>query len=187
MHYYDSLEWIRGRIQTENPHSASATASFLREVYAHAYDCYSYDGPRRRSAGVSDLPSYVATFERFQVAAEAQKMAARMLKEHHAEEERIGEELNGRLRSDYCAAIRGRIFAASGFLTAGRRCLVTFDLPECQRDLRDRLRYFLSKAGLKRVQRSVWVTEKNVVNDLRSLFVVGALSRWVRVEVTAQN
>lgn len=181
------FDWIKEKIRHSNPHSASATSRFLDEVYQRTYDGYAYSGPRRLSTVINDVPSYIASFERFRLAAEIRKMAERMLTEHHTEEERIGALLRARMSDEQYAAMRSRVCATRKMLPRDRRCFVAFDIPECQHPARDNFRYFLKKAGLIRKQKSIWETERNIADELRSLFVVGSLGRWIGVEVTAGN
>jgi len=51
----------------------------------------------------------------------------------------------------------------------GRWRLVMFNVPEKQRDLRDRIRRSLTRLGLGILQPSVWISPKNIKNDVEAI------------------
>jgi phenylacetic acid degradation operon negative regulatory protein len=69
----------------------------------------------------------------------------------------------------------------AGFHKMEHVCMVVFDVPESQRKLRKRIRYFLYEIGFIPIQRSVWVSPYDVANDLINLFRSVKVDRWVRV------
>lgn len=68
--------------------------------------------------------------------------------------------------------------------TDGRTTVVSFDIPEDVRQLRNKLRNFLKKAGFTMVQRSVWATKKDVSELIRLLIDELGLTKWVTVFLT---
>jgi hypothetical protein len=60
-------------------------------------------------------------------------------------------------------------------------CMVIFDIPETERDLRQLLREFLSEAGFILIQRSVWISPFDAGQALVSLFRATGAVKWVRV------
>ena len=64
---------------------------------------------------------------------------------------------------------------------SGRTTIVSFDIPEDVRHLRNKLRNFLKKAGFTMAQRSVWTTKKDVSELMRLLIEDLGLTKWVNV------
>lgn len=62
-------------------------------------------------------------------------------------------------------------------------CLVMYDIPNDAKSGRDALRYFLRRIGFTQIQRSVWQTRKNVVEEVSSFVDQAGLSEWVLVFV----
>ncbi len=63
----------------------------------------------------------------------------------------------------------------------GRTTIVSFDIPEDVRHLRNKLRNFLKKAGFTMAQRSVWTTKNDVSELMQSLVEELGLTKWVNV------
>ncbi len=61
--------------------------------------------------------------------------------------------------------------------------MVVFDVPESERHVRDTLRWILSECGFSMLQRSVWMTDKDVVEPLCALLQGANLDRWIRIIV----
>ena len=70
---------------------------------------------------------------------------------------------------------------AVGFLEEGIVSMVIFDIPETHRNIRKRIRTFLSDLGFLPIQQSVWVSPYDISNELIDLFNSVKVSRWVRV------
>lgn len=60
-------------------------------------------------------------------------------------------------------------------------CIVIFDIPEKQRFTRNLLRRFLKEWGFKRLQHSVWMTDKDVIEPVMLLLQRRKLDQWIRV------
>ncbi|NQV89560.1 MAG: CRISPR-associated endonuclease Cas2 [Parcubacteria group bacterium] len=79
--------------------------------------------------------------------------------------------------------LKDRIVLERREMLEDERCFVIFDVPEDIRKTRNTLRHFLKQAGFKQVQQSVWVTDKDVADDMRQLVEELKISDWVRVIV----
>jgi len=66
-------------------------------------------------------------------------------------------------------------------LPAGTFCMVIFDIPERHRSLRKNLRNVLKVAGFTYLQRSVWISNKDVSSVIVKLFDTVKARGWVRV------
>ncbi len=62
-------------------------------------------------------------------------------------------------------------------------CMVVFDIPEYEANLRKMLRAFLRHAGFRMVQKSVWVSPYDAWEPLARLFAVSKSSQWISVYV----
>lgn len=60
-------------------------------------------------------------------------------------------------------------------------CVVIFDVPESERGIRDTLRGILAECGFTMVQKSVWMTDKDVLVPLCALLQGSNLHQWVRI------
>jgi DNA-binding transcriptional regulator PaaX len=66
-------------------------------------------------------------------------------------------------------------------LPKGEKCLVTFDIPEHVRDVRQSLRRLLKSSRFVQVQRSVWSSKRDVIEILRIYLRKAGLNEWVDV------
>ncbi|MBT3231044.1 CRISPR-associated endonuclease Cas2 [Candidatus Uhrbacteria bacterium] len=55
-------------------------------------------------------------------------------------------------------------------LPVGQLCLVSFDIPENQKRLRNKVRRILKRLGFRQIHRSVWCCSSNVSNYVAKLF-----------------
>ena len=97
------------------------------------------------------------------------------------ETEKIGKRAVVRLtEKGWAGALRDRIKATRGRCKNGF-CFVVFDVPEKERVVRDMLRSFLKECGFKRLQHSVWMTDRDIIEPLRQLLQRRKLERWIRI------
>ncbi len=62
-------------------------------------------------------------------------------------------------------------------------CLVIFDFPESEHLRRDQWRRFLRWLGLKRLQQSVWMTDRDIAKLLAQFVQDAGLTDWIQVLV----
>lgn len=60
-------------------------------------------------------------------------------------------------------------------------CLVSFDIPETASGIRKMFRGFIKEAGFRQLHRSVWVTDKDVVELMGVLVKRLKISAWVSI------
>jgi DNA-binding transcriptional regulator PaaX len=60
-------------------------------------------------------------------------------------------------------------------------CVAVFDIPESERNIRDFFRRFLKEAGFIRLQQSVWVSQKDVMDYLIELVKSANAEKWVHL------
>jgi hypothetical protein len=70
---------------------------------------------------------------------------------------------------------------SSELLPAGRSYLVSFDIPEQERGLRQELRRFLKACGLKRRHDSLWICGQASGRELVLAFQVIGADKWVHL------
>lgn len=68
-------------------------------------------------------------------------------------------------------------------LKRSKCCLVMFDFPESVRFSRDAFRHFLKESGFRLVQRSVWMSDRDVVSDLQEFVYQTKIRKWVEIFV----
>lgn len=97
----------------------------------------------------------------------------------------VEKKTSGRLRLQLTEsgkkAFLKKILRNAPLRTDGKRIMIVFDVPERARKERDRLRAFLRSSGFVRLQRSVWVTKKDVSDALEKWIRAAAVGRWIRV------
>lgn len=81
----------------------------------------------------------------------------------------------------YIESLRARLLISNNDLPSGQVCLVSFDIPEHVRDVRRALCVLLRKIGFECVQKSVWISHKNVVSPFKRYIEQASLNEWVRV------
>ncbi len=60
-------------------------------------------------------------------------------------------------------------------------CIVIFDIPEKERFVRNLLRTYLKEWGFKKIQHSVWLTDKDILKPMMLLLQRRNLDRWIRI------
>lgn len=83
------------------------------------------------------------------------------------------------------ACIRTKILRAD-LLSTDKVCLVVFDIPESKRRLRRFLRGFLDECGFIPLQKSVWISQLDVVKELTEFFEFLGFEEYISV-YTALN
>jgi len=66
-------------------------------------------------------------------------------------------------------------------LPEGQQCLVSFDVPEVSRKLRSSWRRLLKKFGFRFLHGSVWVTDRDLVGEMRELVFLAKIEKFVKV------
>ena len=74
-----------------------------------------------------------------------------------------------------------KVLRSAGRRTDGKRVCIMYDIPERFRSSRDRLRTLLKRAGVKRHQRSIWITDRDVADILESWVRRNRLEKWVDI------
>ena len=103
------------------------------------------------------------------------------------ETKRIGEKLMVRLTAKgWQQALRDKIRCAPNARAGGEICIVIFDVPESERRVRNILRYILRECQFTMLQKSVWISKKDVLTELCALLQGAKLERWIRI-ITGQE
>lgn len=96
---------------------------------------------------------------------------------------KIGDRLMVRLTArGWQRALRDAIRCSKGVCQAGI-VIVIFDVPETERWVRDTLRDILKSCDFEMLQKSVWMSRKDVHEPLCALLQGAKLDRWVRIIV----
>ena len=75
-----------------------------------------------------------------------------------------------------CVRVRQAPLRADGSLT-----IVIFDIPESERAARDAFRWFLRENGFRRLQQSVWATNRSVTQPLLEFIRSHKLATWINL------
>ena len=62
-------------------------------------------------------------------------------------------------------------------------CYVFYDFPVGANKAKDQFRYYLKQCGFKRLQDSVWISKKDIVEYFRALVNRLSFSKWVKIVV----
>ncbi|NQU83271.1 MAG: CRISPR-associated endonuclease Cas2, partial [Parcubacteria group bacterium] len=60
-------------------------------------------------------------------------------------------------------------------------CIIIFDIPESEKNIRTFFRKFLKEADFVQLQKSVWVTQKDVGDYLIELIYLAKAKKWIHV------
>lgn len=71
-------------------------------------------------------------------------------------------------------------------LPDGFICLVLFDFPIDARRGRDSFRTFLKNAGFSQVQKSAWMSDRDVIKDVQDFLKSAKIQKWVEVFLARQ-
>lgn len=82
---------------------------------------------------------------------------------------------------------KDHILHYTGRLPHGWLCLVTFDVPEKVREARSMLRRFLKKAGFKRIHKSVWVTNRDILVPFQKFIHALKIDDWIFVYLVQET
>ena len=112
---------------------------------------------------------------------EQKKWAGELKRRRWIEVKTMGDRLCARLTDQgWQRALRDRIRTETA-KCAGGVCIITFDVPEVERRIRKILRLFLKECGFKKLQHSVWMTDKNVIAPLILLLQRKNLDQWIKI------
>ena len=65
--------------------------------------------------------------------------------------------------------------------------IVIFDIPEQHRELRNALRYRLKEWQFQQLQKSVWISKKDIVKELKTFIQEIGLKNWVKIFVALEE
>ena len=72
-------------------------------------------------------------------------------------------------------------------LPSNQICLVTFDIPEYVKNVRNLFRALLKELGFKQAQRSVWEGDKNVIDQLKILIDRMKANDWINIYIAYEQ
>jgi len=106
----------------------------------------------------------------------------RLEKRKAIELKKEGEQLLVKLTdSGFAEALKMKILSCEEELPSFEACMVVFDVPEDLKDVRNMFRRLLKQAGFFMVQRSVWETTHDVVNELDELVTTMKAEKYILV------
>ena len=98
------------------------------------------------------------------------------------EDRQIGNRVEFILRDDaVIKLLKLKIRATTKQQPKGTLTLVVFDFPEAARRARDAFRSTLKKLAFRKQQLSVWISERDVILELKHLIRLLGLEKWARV------
>lgn len=107
---------------------------------------------------------------------------ARLKKKRWIKHKKVGEKMLYTFHENaYVCALKEKIICSNKRLLGGKMSLVVFDFPEVAKKARNAFRSFLKEAGFAQKQLSVWISTKNVGDELRALIQILHLNKWVEV------
>lgn len=69
----------------------------------------------------------------------------------------------------------------------GKWRIVIFDVPEDHRKLRNALRYRLKEWQFQQLQKSVWISKKDIVKELKTFIKELGIENWVKIFVASEE
>ncbi|MFH1142735.1 MAG: CRISPR-associated endonuclease Cas2 [Candidatus Uhrbacteria bacterium] len=84
-------------------------------------------------------------------------------------------------RKGYLEALKQQVLHTTDELPDDLVCLVSFDIPENVKKVRNVFRDFLKKAGFEQVHLSVWQSRLNVIEKLAEYVRCMGIEKWVQI------
>jgi len=110
------------------------------------------------------------------------KQLRTLIKNQLIETEKQGNQIILRLTSHgETEGLKSHIVSCNDAYPEGSSCLVTFDIPEHIKKVRDMFRYFIKQAGFRQIHRSVWESDKRVALMLTKLIRSLKAEKWIKV------
>ncbi|MBU0531349.1 hypothetical protein KJ910_02555 [Patescibacteria group bacterium] len=94
----------------------------------------------------------------------------------------LGEKVKVELTSNgKVALLKNDIIGCKEELPEGEYCLVSYDIPEELKTIRDRFRILLKQAGFEMIHFSLWRSSKNVVDKIQDFIKETGIHQWTCV------
>ncbi len=79
--------------------------------------------------------------------------------------------------------VKQRVYHGTKLLQQGWICLVVFDIPEQVKEIREDFRRLMKRCGFTMLQQSVWMSSRDVEQDMRQLVHLLGVEKWIKVFV----
>ncbi len=89
--------------------------------------------------------------------------------------------INGLTAKGHLQSLRYKLKNHSQLLPNNEYCIVVFDVPEHARHVRDLVRSLLKTLGFRQYQRSVWISDKDLVFELQDYILKINADKWATV------
>jgi hypothetical protein len=107
---------------------------------------------------------------------------SRLRKKKWLEDGKKGDEIVVKLNKDaMIQGLKAKIRSTTKKLPEGSFCLVLFDFPVGANNARKAWRHFLASADFEHDQLSVWLSKKDVVDDVEALARLLGIEDWVNI------
>lgn len=178
--------YVRTKFRTNIIFSMSSIDNFTNNFFV--FLCESYDilatSRKYRSIGswerALDGMRHKEMFDQLK----AKKALYNLKKKSWIKDRKKGEEIEFRLTDKgEQALLKIKMSENQKKLPFDQLCIVVFDFPVGANNARDKFRRLLKQIGCSKYQDSVWGTDKDIVDYLRSLMSRMKLDNWVRVFV----
>jgi len=157
-------------------------ANLLLRDIADTFEFVYRTGPHRAPFDITNLDDY-RTWRSYKEWQSKRKQLYELKRRKLVEAQRQGERMMVRLTDKgYREVLRAELRDTKRKCASGV-CLVTFDIPESQKIVRDTFRRLLRECGFKKLHHSVWFTENDVMAPMCVFVEVNKLAPWVHVFV----
>lgn len=133
---------------------------------------------RRAMSGCMTTEEWDRIFEKQQKKRALSRLRKKQWVTHETQGERIVFQLDS---NAMITGLKEQVITSKKKLENGQHTLVVFDFPEAAKKARTAFRSFLKKAEFQQKQLSVWISEKDVLKNLRSIIRLLKLEKWVEV------
>ena len=117
----------------------------------------------------------------FTIASERRRLLKRLEEQRWIVLHRSGHHITLGLTAKGKAIMRKEKIRSADRCPLGQGVLVTFDIPERVRAIRDQFRFFLKECDFQQVQRSVWFTPFDVYDAMREFIRETKSEKWIHV------
>lgn len=140
-----------------------------------------YDLRRYQKASITGGREYVKFLKKMDDEKYMKRQIARLRRAKMIAEKKV----SGRLKiclteKGAQAALRYKILDCQDALK-DKYYIVIFDIPESERRIRNLFRLFLKEAHFIRLQHSVWLTQKEIMEPLMALIKSAGAEKWIKI------
>ncbi len=181
----DTVETEREKNKKTMPRVSPKISSALNTLFWIAEEVGWVFSPKGSLAGIGmSHDTWVvvsAGREKFFIAQEKRRRLYYLRRRKLIESRHVGERLELKLTDKGFWVLLKELVRRTALNKDGKLCIVSYDVPQSEKRLRQMLRRLLRHCGFTRLQQSVWMIPKDVSSLFQAFVTESKLSQWIQV------